>query len=1023
MSKSWYFRFGACLSSRPVCLDLAQLHGHVSLKGRQLYRHRSSAAQCRCLTSSRKLSGDREDPIVTSEPLQPSRGYLSAIPKVTTLVSQFEEAAITRWGGSKESDGGQGRPSIRSPKFFETTPIARDTHNARHGLGSWVITPDALKPHNATKAELTATGIGEATGANEDASAVEQSRTSRDDSSRAREHSLLALTLDYTRHLHSALAMPIAGDSNDLIELIKNVFSSERRKKLEQRGFQAEDVVCWGWILAADTADIAVNRMHIMASLATHGRDISSISDLPYFMFTIILRSRRLSESSLTLLVNVFSVRLQQRLASVSTLPDATTSMIMLARLVRHARRVAPGQLTAIADLSEILLRAEYEAKPSSAVVLQRLAYNYNRLLSWLSIATSQHPFRYVSIQQQAQFKIIRQMASMEPPLPVTREGYQALAKVQLAHKKTPAEQEWARTKAGSWPPWREDKLGISEDVEYPGSQSRAADVLRRQIEAGYMRTNWDKAATVLAGWDTDKSPTIQTRAVVPKAPLTWRQSLLESLAGVDGEKRLGSTQSVEVWTARIRATRTIREAWACFCAYDTASSSAGRVLGPYYAMFDKLAGRLQMTDPGFEHLPGDGREVHPQPISSRHYLYVPQEPPSFHAFYDKMRLDGVQPGGRLLALLLDHARTLREGIMYLEQSKYSEIKRDVMLNAHKYDAEFIRSTLKFVQPFMVASFLTMLWRTRKGSGKTWYRPTSHTAGASSESSKSVSRERISARAYVLDLVTRIQLPAQIGNKVLETIVRDLKTKTDLISLNGGWRALQTVLDSMVSSNTEPDMATFYTAASAIEHVYDANSDFRFRMHRASREECISYGCQLAKKLFVQAVVDSTSDILVPSEETSTSLSAQLELGPDSKTGYLQRINARVAATRTKWLPYSADAKILQVPSPAALHLLMRLLAKGGETRSILRLLRWMDRFAIELTTMRNEVANGDRQMRFALCVAAMAIEEDLGTSRPDLGEEVATVRKLIEDNKAWGGWPKDDELERYLLNGRPSDR
>jgi len=100
----------------------------------------------------------------------------------------------------------------------------------------------------------------------------------------------------------------------------------------------------------------------------------------------------------------------------------------------------------------------------------------------------------------------------------------------------------------------------------------------------------------------------------------------------------------------------------------------------------------------------------------------------------------------------------------------------------------------------------------------------------------------------------------------------------------------------------------------------------------------------------------------------------------------------------------------------------MRLLTKGGELQSVLTLLRWMDRFAVELVKMKDESANGDRQMRLALCVAAMALE-DLDTSLPELAGETQQVRELIEKNPAWGGWPQDHELSMYLVKGKPSER
>ena len=935
-----------------------------------------------------------------------------------TVFPFFKNAvATTVISDPKASVGADAESSIRRHKFLETIQTTRDMRKTAHGLGSWVIIPEMPESYTTIEAFESSINNQNIEGSKEGPSEVESSGKLATRNWRSRVSSLLALTLDYTRYLHGPLNNAHLDDSSNFLELIGRVFSPIRLSKLEQRGFEAEDVVCWGWILAAPTTEIAVSRMQIVANFVKHGQDASPMGALPYFMFTIILHSSVLSGQSLTLLVNVLIMRLQQAIATVSDQPDPTTSMIILVRLIRHARRVAPRQLLAIADLSGTILKAEYLANPSSPVLLAHLTSNYNRLLCLLSTPTSQHPYRDVTIQQQAQFKLVRQMASMEPALPVTREGYQAMAKVQLAHKKTTAEQDWACTKAGSWPPWRKDKLGITESVEYPGSQSRAAEILGRQTEAGYMQTNWDKAAKILAGWDTDKTPTIQKRSVLRQAPITWLESLVRSLVGSDSGKQPESTEGLEVWTARILATRTTREAWSCFCAWEQAWGSKKRRPDPYWAMFSKLAAKLQMTGSGRGHLPGDGREVHPQTMSSNEFLYLSVEPPSFHAFYDKMRLDGIKPGGRLLALLLDHARTQSEGITYLEHSSHTEITKDVMLNAHKYDAAFIRSTLKAVQPAVLVTFFAMLWRTRQGFGKIWYMPTSYAANDVSDGSSFVSPSQVSARTYALDLVCRARKTLQISNRILAVLCRELETRRDLKFLNRQWQTLQKFLNDMVVSEAGSDMDTFYTVASVIEHLYDADPEFRFGRHASDREESINYGCQLAKQLFIRAVVYSDSLVFEPSQETSENFL------PCSKNTYLQRTSASDADTRARWLPCSNESKILEAPSPAALHLLMRVLSRARETRSILRLLRWMDRFSTDLLHQKQQVSNGDRQMRLALCVAAMAIEEDMGTGEPGLAKEIESVRMLIENNAAWGGWPTDHELEQYLMAARPADR
>jgi hypothetical protein len=1018
----WRPRSGAIHPRNRLHHELARQHCYVSVEGQQIRpRHVPGTQNARSATP-RKLNDD-QDVVIENELSRLSQDYLSILPVQNAFTSPFESAATTRSRATHDGDRAGIKTVTTSQQVSKFTGNAKNMYNKLNGLKSWVIIPEPLQPNAAVEAYLASESGEESLEITNGDSIIGQAGKFAMRTSVAREGSLLGLTLDYTRYLHDALGNQSVCGSNTFLGLVEIVFTSKRSGRLEQRGFQAENVVCWGWILAADTADLAVKRMHTVAHLTNYGRDASRTCALPYFLFTIILRSGMLSGSSLTLLVNVLTMRGQVGSASAPMLPDSTTAMILLVRLVRHARRVAPVLLPAIADLSETLLKAEYTSNPSSAAILSRLTRNYNRMLSIFSVATSQHPFQFVTIQQRAQLKVVRQMASMDPAIPVTREGYQALTKVQLAHKKTPAERDWAATKRGSWPPWREDKLGISEDLEYPGSQSRALVVLHRQTEAGYMQTDWDRAAEILAGWDTDKSPTIQTRAVLRRAPLTWLQSLVESLVKQENKKSVDITEGSEIWDARIRATRSIREAWACFCAWDTSTNLVKRLQHPYFAMFGKLAPRLQSTTPGVGQLAGDGKELQPQSVSPRDYLHVPVEPPSFHIFYHKMRRDGVKPGGRLLALLLDHARTLAEGIMYLEESTLPEVKKDVLLNAHKYDSDFIRSELKFMHPVVLTSFLTMLWRIRKRSNKTWFLPASQAERDVYKAYLPAALEEISAQMYVRDLVDHVQLSAKIGNKILETLARGLKATTDARTLAFNWRALLDFLKSMEASGTDTDMATFYAVASVIEHITSAHPNFQFETQLDRRKNSTKNGRLLAKRLFIQAVIDPTSDTTVSSEDAPMSAEPRLQLPLDSKGTYLERLTADDPATRMRWLPDSASARILEVPFPAALHLLMRLLHRGRETGSILRLLRWMDRFATELRGVMNETENGERQMRHAICVAAMTVEDDARNKYPAPLEEITEVWELIVRNGVLGGWPADEELEEYLMKGRPADR
>src|SRR5947207_8058093 len=322
----------------------------------------------------------------------------------------------------------------------------------------------------------------------------------------------------------------------------------------------------------------------------------------------------------------------------------------------------------------------------------QRLCHIYNRILTLLSLPASANPFRAVAIQQQAQFRLLRKMNEFHPKLLVTREGFRALAKVQVAHKKTNAERRWARFKALSWPPWKENKSGVDAESSSAGSLSRAIEVLSRMVESGYNTLTWEKQAQVLAGWDTDRSPTIQRRKLLDRPPL------IRSIASLDDGLLVDPDRDHEIWAARISATRTVKEAWACFCSFEKNCPTDGlhfsrptpERLAPWHAMFERLfySGK---EIPGDHIDPGDGKETYPEPISPHDFLYVPTEPPSVSDLFNRMVAKGLNPAGRLLADLVDHAPTVAEAFKYICQSQLTEIKKDVLTHAEKYHPAYIR--------------------------------------------------------------------------------------------------------------------------------------------------------------------------------------------------------------------------------------------------------------------------------------------------------------------------------------------
>ena len=349
--------------------------------------------------------------------------------------------------------------------------------------------------------------------------------------------------------------------------------------------------------------------------------------------------------------------------------PDPQSAVLQVqvfsacAGLLRHARRVWPESLPTIADYITTYIRLSHPAEldllaghvPSAAIA--RLTAFYNRSLYLLSDPTAVEPYKGTVFREAAQAAILTHMAQHSPPLIIDREGYRGVLRVQLAQAKTPQEAEWARLKSPSWPPWKEDRTGMDAVVGLEYGVSRALHVLHRMQEAGYAMQPWECAALIYAGWDTDLSPTIQRRTIMPNR---------------------GYSDGCHVWAARVRSTRTVHEAWACFLSYEDTHMMPHEEV--YLAMFEKLVGEQKRLTfdplslsmgtnspvPYHPILPGDTREVFPPPASIHQAIYTKTPPLAPRQLLEQMLRRGSGPSGRIMALLINNARSLDEGVAFL---------------------------------------------------------------------------------------------------------------------------------------------------------------------------------------------------------------------------------------------------------------------------------------------------------------------------------------------------------------------
>ena len=928
------------------------------------------------------------------------------------------------------------------------------------------------------------------------------------------------LLVQYLRHVeplleYQARTKTSMNDESQLNTALLRVFDHYAVKKLAQSGYDIEDFMDWAWILKAETAEKAAKRLTVLTHSGTQKQGF--FRSVPHFVFLFLLRRGHTSARSLRLLLvyvwkwmeqageSANSMALQNPRAKeisndVSTVRFVTDDpllmredmfMVMVIRLLRLARQVWPAACESIVALLCRYLDGVNFHKNASLSAGQvsddeaRLTFMYNTILRLLSLPSSLHPFQSAFFQQRAQFSLLRRMNTFNPPLLVDRKGYRAVVSMQLMHKKTLREREWARMKAKSWPPWKEEKLGIDASIGVEHGISRAKEALRRAREAGYAADDWDGAASILSGWDTDGSPTIQTRAV----PVTPQKRLQQSpWSGSD------DNQFAPLWAARVRATRTLDEAWSCFLSYkDQANLPRPSV---YYAMYEKLvydAKRKssrpisQATDE--QTLPGDGKAVFPAPESPKEATYVRVPPPNVDEFYQMMANDGIKLSGRVLLSLLANADSFQAGIRYLEASNLAPEIVSALLNGNvTRDIESL-AKVDFVPQNLLAAFIRLLSRFAPTlSDKQNYdrfalidtglqlplevdkAHLSHATSIENGSQSQFQSENTYPQPHLFNPLSRaFQLLLAIKPKYRPAwyhLLRALAksgTTTQVVSRFADqdhqdiktWKLICRLLEEMKELDMPVDLEGFLILCIGLEKsIFAAEKLSRIEAYRRHMRQgkvgedttkavdlVISSGLSLIKAIFKDTIIaDERQQNIPPSLKSEKSeIDNEIERTDaaaemlDEGTGHDESGESKAFLPPACLLP-----KLLEVPGPAHLHAFVRVLGLRRDYNGILDLIEWMSLFADDINILTDEQSNGRTMRRRCLTAIRVFLERswmqmrDLGIepwvaeyggvvveAEPASVEIINAVHQIILENKHWGGWPSDEEVEEYCSKGK----
>ncbi|KAL8858362.1 MAG: hypothetical protein Q9178_005043 [Gyalolechia marmorata] len=800
---------------------------------------------------------------------------------------------------------------------------------------------------------------------------------------------------------------------------------SETLSFLAWNGYTLKDFAVWNWILSGTTAEDAASRLQLARRTAC--KATVDLGPVPVFIFQKLLLRNDMTAKALAILIGQIWQLLNAINQSGSNSNDtegnnndkkigpigldALTTMVV--RLLRQSRTVWPAAITSIAELWV----AHAKNKETEA---SRLCFHYNRILRVIALPSNESPYQSVHHRQRAQFILYRRMIDPSSPITINREGYRAMALVQLAHRKTDSEREWARLKAPSWPPWKVNRTGMDAHVAAESGMSRATTVLREATDRGYGPKKWEKGAGILAGTDTDQSPTIQTRSAAgPNASLSLPRGSMASLA--PDQQCLSDCTSrpdaAAVWVARVKATRTLQEAWVCFLAY----RDQGTTMIPqlYEAMLEKVIydeKRRQGTPDdvdGNAHvgstqkqlaMPGDGKEVAESSTSHNQVISTREPLPTLNSLLEQMVRHDVQPSGRLLELLLTHARSYEEGIKALELSTLEGSVKSILLHwqGKRWDQAAISDVgalLKTLPDWLFVAYIKFLCRFAE-------------TGTAPDDGNTCIQGRL-RNAFRL-VVTRLPTYRPPWNCLLELLSRPGTT----VVINKRSRLQQNVvkferacriLDSMDSLDLDMDFTGFSYLCAIVSN---ANAAASSKACGRDQDEDRATRARTMQESRVKVVKTRFAQLVRPSYDLHTGLDTVARLSDyhysdsciDEGTG----------------LP-----RLFRVPNPAHLHVYIRCLGQHGDYDGLVELMRWLTFFLDEIIVEAKGLANGRTMFRRCLtALRAIGCNESIQLVEGQSQQYEAALNSLLEeiDNRGdWdtrGGWPTDDEVDEYIKKG-----
>jgi hypothetical protein len=693
----------------------------------------------------------------------------------------------------------------------------------------------------------------------------------------------------------------------------------------------------------------------------------------PFFLVLLFLRRRHIKMSALGIVMRHVAARNFSEPLAWNAL------LILVIRLLRHARVVWPESIPWIASLfSTEATRIVEDATRKGRFppkLRQAITHFSNTLLSLIALPTSLHPLLYATHQEKAQFQVLRFMQSCDPAIVVMRTGFRAVTRNQLMHPKTAQEMEWATLKGPSWPPWKEARTAMDEEKGYEFGASRASQILHRMYEAGYGGQTWEQKAEIYAGWDTDMSPTIQTRTSLPQFSTQYRDE--------------PKVQAL-LWAGRIRATRSKREAWACFLACEASDNPVPSEV--YFAMFEKLHyPEIDMYDhtehDESEHgeaerrnlLAGDMKEVQPDPRSPLHLVHISEPVPIYEQLFHRMSAAKVPLSSRLLAFFMETHPDFDVVLKLLETHR-------VRFNngVHKLIRGPLQESPESPVPgYFLGAFVTFLCR----FGRFSHVPTTTAVTKPIDTLPGVHELRIKTdRHYLLEYAFTLLMhyrpeyrpawTAYMEAVVSHSFIREDRSLRRVSPVDSQYGIMCGLFEALQATDLDPDDEQFRllctTARSAVHAVY--NGEFAVR----DSQHILSTAPRLLRTVF--------------------------------RTLVAANVDPNAASPLKTTIPP-------HVPGPAVLHAYVRALGILRDYEGLYSFSTWAVNNHAEISARANSQRSGAQALYRTFVALRAALAGSLDGNYEGAPEDLTElVREQLESVEEWG-WPPDEHVDMYLKN------